>query len=198
MVLLNVFINVNLKYVKWMNFEFWVFSAQDRVVSTASKQIFDRVTPSGTVYLDCDSSDASYVITCSRCFLQFVGETNQKINEKFNWQEACFKNFKKYSFCWISSDHFRKGVYKNVPYRLQILEERYGNGRTTRGALDGSIAIKRKRMNVKARNSFPLRKIGLVMTLYKKTPMDLNFRHDLENPLEFLKAMFIKWEFPFL
>ena len=97
-----------------------------------------------------------------------------------------------YSFCWISSDHFRKGVCKNVPYRVQILGKRYGNGRTTRGALDGSIATKRKRMNVKARNSLPLRTIGLVMTLYKKTPMDLNFRHDLENLLELLKAMFIK------
>ena len=45
MVMLNVFTNVNLK-----DFELELFfSAQDRVVSAASKRIFDCVTLSGTI-----------------------------------------------------------------------------------------------------------------------------------------------------
>ena len=61
-----------------------IFSAQDRIVSTASKQLFGCVAPSGTVYFACHSANVSYIITCSRCSLQYVGETGQKINERFN------------------------------------------------------------------------------------------------------------------
>ena len=42
------------------------FSAQDKAVSAASKRIFDFVTPSNTIYLDCHSLNVIYLITCSR------------------------------------------------------------------------------------------------------------------------------------
>lgn len=59
MALVNVFTNVILKDVNGKIFT----SAQDSAVTTTSKQIFDCVTPSGTVYFDCHSLDIIYLIT---------------------------------------------------------------------------------------------------------------------------------------
>ena len=61
MALLNIFINVNLKDISNEKY----FSAQDRVVSTASKRSFDFVTQLGPVYLDCHLTSFAYVISFS-------------------------------------------------------------------------------------------------------------------------------------
>lgn len=50
-----------------------IFSAQYRVVSTASKQSVDSVTPSRTVYLHCHVHTILYKITCSRCSFSMLG-----------------------------------------------------------------------------------------------------------------------------
>ena len=45
----------------------------------------------------------------------------------------------KNEFCPILSDLFHKGVSKNVPDTVQILEQIDGNGRAGIGALDASM-----------------------------------------------------------
>ena len=40
------------------------------------------------------------------------------------------------------SDHFLKGVSKNAPYAVQILEKLDGNRRTSRDGLDAAITSK--------------------------------------------------------
>ena len=45
----------------------------------------------------------------------------------------------KNEFCPILSDHFHKGVSKNVPDTVQILEQIDGNARAGIGALDASM-----------------------------------------------------------
>ena len=55
-------------------------------------------TGSGTVYLDSPSPNVIYLITCSRCSLQYAGMVGQKINERFNWYKACFQNPKNMTF----------------------------------------------------------------------------------------------------
>ena len=49
------------------------------------------------------------------------------------------------NFCPILSNHFHKGVSKNTPATVQILEQIDGNGRAGIGALDVSITWKRKK-----------------------------------------------------
>ena len=121
-----------------------IFAAQDKVLSTCSKRIYDCIVPPGTVYIDCHTANVIYLITCSRCQLQYVGETVQKINERINWHKSCFRHPKKYSFCRILSDHFHKGICKNASFTVQIFEKLEGNGRTPRGALDPSMTSLRK------------------------------------------------------
>ena len=50
-----------------------VFCAQYKVIGTASKQIFDCVTPSGNVHLNCRSPNVISVITCSKCLVSILG-----------------------------------------------------------------------------------------------------------------------------
>ena len=106
-----------------------IFSAQGRVVSSPSKQIFDCSAPSGPVYLDCHSPNIFYIITCSGCSPQYAKETGS------NWHKACFKDTRKYSFCRILFNHFHKGISKNAPYTVQVLEKFDGYWRTARGAM---------------------------------------------------------------
>ena len=135
------------------------FIARDKVLSTSTKRIFDCKVPNGTVYLDCHTANVVYLITCTRCWLQYVGETVQKINERLNWHKSGFRNPKKYGYCRVLSEHFHKGLCKNASYIVQILEKIEGNGRTPRGAMDASITSLRKQIErfwmLKLRTVYP-------------------------------------------
>ena len=81
----NLFINVNQKLKS-------TFVFRDNVVNTSSKGIFDFVVPRSTAYIDCNSPNVIYLITCNRYTLEYVGETVQKLNKLFNWHRMlkCF------------------------------------------------------------------------------------------------------------
>ena len=49
------------------------FKTKDKVVSTSTKRVHDCVVPDGSTYIDCHASNVIYLITCNRCFLQYVG-----------------------------------------------------------------------------------------------------------------------------
>ena len=145
MVLINVFINVNLRCQVKNIF----LSKIGSLVLHLNKFLLVLHYP------DCHSPNVSYLITCSRCFLQYVGEIGQSISERFNCHKACLKNPKEYGFYLILSEHFHTGMCKNATHTIQILEKLDGNGRTPRGSLDASIT-KRKRMDIKATKDFHL------------------------------------------
>ena len=54
------------------------FLFKTKFVRTTSKQMFDCVTPFGTIYLDYHSPNVLYIITCSEYSLQYAGETGQR------------------------------------------------------------------------------------------------------------------------
>jgi len=122
------------------------FSPKDRVVSSCTHRTYDCVVPDGTIYINCHSSNVIYLITCCNCGLQYVGETCQKLNERFNWHNTCFNNPKKYSFCKILNSHFNSGLCKDATYEVQILEKLEGSGRTDRNAMDmGAKPLRKSR-----------------------------------------------------
>ena len=96
------------------------------------------------MYINCHSSNVIYLITCNDCHLQYVGETVQKLNERFAGHTIGLNKPDKYGFCKILSNHFNVGCCKNSQYHVQILEKLEGNGRTERGALDASKTQERK------------------------------------------------------
>lgn len=55
----NLFINVNQKLKS-------TFVLRDNVVNTSNKGIFDFVVPRSTTYIDCNSANVIYLITCNR------------------------------------------------------------------------------------------------------------------------------------
>ena len=64
-----------------------------------------------------------------------MGETVQKLNERFGWHSSCLLHPSKYSFCRRLTEHFTEGICKNADYSVQIIEKLEGNGRTERGLL---------------------------------------------------------------
>ena len=136
-----------------------IFYARDKVVSTATKRIYDCKVPPGSIYIDCHCSNVIYLITCNKCFLQYVGETAQSLNARFNGHRTGIKNPEKHGFCRILAEHFNHGNCKGASYKVQILEKLEGNGRTARGALDASQTSRRKARELywtlKLRTVFP-------------------------------------------
>ena len=51
------------------------FVLMNKVISTSSKKIFDCRVPNGTTYIDCNSPNVIYLVTCSRCSFHHVVET---------------------------------------------------------------------------------------------------------------------------
>ena len=84
------------------------------------------------------------MITCSKCFLQYVGETALKLNERFNIHKTGFRHPHKHGHCRILSEHFTLGKCKGAKYTVQIIEKLEGNGRTKRGGLDAKSTQLRK------------------------------------------------------
>ena len=98
------------------------FVFRDQVISSSSKRILDCVVPNRITYIDHNSPNVIYLITCCRCFLQYNRESVQKFNKRFNWYRTGFNQPGKYCFCHILSDHFHKSVSCNTSYSVQLLK----------------------------------------------------------------------------
>ena len=116
------------------------FLARDKAVSSCTCRVYDCITPPGTIYVNCHSRNVIYLLTCSTCGLQYVGETSQKLNERFSGHRSGIRNPQKYGTCKILSQHFNKGLCKDSTYNVQILEKLEASGRTSRNAVDLSVA----------------------------------------------------------
>ena len=116
-----------------------------KIQSTTTKRVYECIVPPGTIYINCHSSNIIYLVTCCKCGLQYVGETCQKLNKRFNWHMSCFKNPQKYSYCRILNSHFTEGHCKGAKYTVSILEKMEGTGRTDRDTMDFSAKADRKK-----------------------------------------------------
>ena len=113
----NLFVNLNQKFV------ISVLISRDKVTSISSKRVFDYLVQNGTTYIDSNSPNVIYVITCNRYSLQYVEETVQKLNKRFKWHKTVFNQPCKCGFVRILLDHFHKGVCWNASCSVQILEK---------------------------------------------------------------------------
>ena len=119
-------------------------SCHDKVASSSTHRVYECIVPPGSRPLDCHSPNVVYLLTCSNCKLQYVGETALKINERFNLHRSGFRYPANYGYCKRLSNHFSEGLCKNANYSVQIIEKLEGNGRTGRKALDTQVTSLRK------------------------------------------------------
>ena len=135
------------------------FKPSDKVSSTVTHRLYPCVNHEGPTVATCNTSNVIYLITCSTCHLQYVGETAQNLNIRFAKHRLCMSGNINSKSCKHVSDHFSKGFCKNSEYTVQIIENLEGNGRTSRGALDPGVSvIRRKRETewmLKLRTVFP-------------------------------------------
>ena len=120
------------------------FVPRDKVVSSCTKRVYDCITPPNSVYVDCHDRNVIYCLTCSTCGLQYVGETSQQLNARFNGHRTGIRDPAKHGTCKYLSNHFNFGVCKGSSYTVQILEKLPGTGRTARGAIDPKVTCVRK------------------------------------------------------
>ena len=121
-------------------------STKDTFVRSSTHRIYQSVIPSDVSSLDCNSSNVIYLITCQKCCLQYVGETAQKIRERFRHHRGCINHPEKDNTCRILSEHFSKGACRNAKYSVHIIEKLPGDGRSDDGSIDpGMTNLRRKK-----------------------------------------------------
>ena len=80
-----------------------------------------------------------YLITQNLFRFQYVGETCQKLNERFIWQNFCLGNPTKLYFCEILSNHFNLSLCKGSTYVAYITEKIQGADRNVMDASSTSV-----------------------------------------------------------
>ena len=114
------------------------------MLSTTTNRLCKCIVPAGSTYVNDHSFNVVYPITCNKCKLQYVGETSQNLNKRFNWHNSCFRNPTAYSFCKILSTHFSKDYSKDSSYTVNITEKLEETGRTDKNTMDFTAKPLRK------------------------------------------------------
>ena len=117
----------------------------DEFVSSSTHRIYKSIIPECEKIINCKSSNLIYLITCSKCGLQYVGETCQKICRRFYTHDRYFKKLSKDNKCKILSRHFNQGPCQGAEYTIHIIEKLEGDGRDENNKIDKGIASLRRR-----------------------------------------------------
>ena len=121
------------------------FKSTDKIVSSVTHRTYS-CTNYEKSYVPCDSSNIIYLITCSNCFKQYVGETAQHLNIRFATHRASMSGKIRSNSCKWLAEHFSTGICKNTKYSVQITEKWQGNGRTSCGTINlGEVVLRRNR-----------------------------------------------------
>ena len=83
--------------------------------------------------LNCSTSNCIYLITCSRCGFQYVGETVLYLRDRFSGHRTGMKNPFADNKCKILSKHFRVVFCRNANYIVNIIEKLFGSERDDNG-----------------------------------------------------------------
>ena len=97
-----------------------------------------------TIYLNANSPNVIYLITCCKRSRKYIGKTLQKLDEILNLHMNGFKHSSTHEHCKIFDDYFTKGIWKATKQYVQINEETEKKLEEKRGAMDPSFAEKKK------------------------------------------------------
>ena len=114
------------------------------ILNTTTNRLYKCIVPAGSTYVNDHSSKVFYLITYNKCKLQYIRETSQNLNKRFNWHNSCFKDPTAYSFCKILNTHFSKGFCKDSSCTVNSIEKPEGTGRAGRNTMDVAAKPLRK------------------------------------------------------
>ena len=156
------------------------FKPTDKVVSTVTHRVYTCINHEGNKIANCNTPNVIYLLTCSKCHLQYVGETAQNLNVRFAKHRSCMKGNVNSTSCKRLSDHFSVGLCKGAGYTVQIIENWVGNGRTERKSIDLGVATLRRK-----RESEWILKLRTVYPFGLNERVDLNTDDECLNSFEF-------------
>ena len=70
--------------------------------------------------VNCTSSNVIYLITCQKCDIQYVGETDRKMKERFAEHQGYVRNK---NLSKATGEHFNLPAHKLSDMRIRILEQ---------------------------------------------------------------------------
>ena len=117
--------------------------------STSTNRQYTSVIPINVAKVDCNTANCIYMITCSNCNLQYVGETVQPLKRRFAKHREGLKHPEKDNTCRILSEHFNSPLCKGASFKINILEKLCGDGRDKNGVVDSSITKIRREKETK-------------------------------------------------
>ena len=120
------------------------FNPVDSFISSSTHRLYKSVFFDSSCKYDCSTSNCIYLITCSNCKLQYVGETSQTLRHRFATHRQGINKPNTDVKCRRLSDHFNIGICKNKQYTVQIIETLEGSGKLNNGSEDISISRKRR------------------------------------------------------
>ena len=93
----------------------------------------------------CYTSNLIYLITCSTCCLQYVGETAQQLKRRINDHTKCMRSFEIGKNSTHLYRHFAVGRCKGSSFVVQVIENWAGDGRRANGTIDKDLTRKRRK-----------------------------------------------------
>ena len=129
--------------------------------------------------IKCKLQNYIYLLTCTGCGIQYVGESITPLNKRMNIHR------KGKSGCEIAINHYRN-ICKNASFRIQILEKLPGNGYKN-GAMDLEMLeyrLQREDYWIKTlRTSYPYGLNERTRSMNKNIPVEKIFHpyQDMEN-----------------
>ena len=85
---------------------------------TVTNRRYSVINPSKNP-LNCSSTNIVYLISCSRCGVQYVGETSLKLHERMNAHRYCIRKKKEI----LLYEHFNNGSCDISHLRIQPIEQ---------------------------------------------------------------------------
>ena len=135
------------------------FVPSDFVYSSSLDRYFKCINKEFPKVVNCKSQNVIYLITCAKCFLQYVGETCTMIGKRFCTHRACMSGKTYATSCKRLADHFTSGPCKGAEHVVQIIENWCGNGYLPNGKVDWENTKERQKQEdqwmLKLRTVYP-------------------------------------------
>ena len=121
------------------------FHVCSHITSSNTGRSYKVVNEEFPQIVNCSSRNVIYLVTCSTCKLQYVGQTVSKVNIRFATHRRCMAGVANAASCKRLSEHYSSGKCQGSDYSVHVIEKWQGDGRTPAEAVDWVLAKARRK-----------------------------------------------------